>query len=302
VRARTANFQETVLRRIYSSRRAFVLVIKRIVKQNRKRARHWWHCKFHAFSPSDLTNALLSLGLGTGDVVFVHIAFNEFIGFTGRPSDVLASLRSAVSESGTLLMPSTGFDGTTVDYARSGQVFDVRRTASQMGLVTELFRRSAGTIRSLHPTHSVLASGPKADELLRDHPLATTPCGLYSPYAKLDEARGKIALLGTGIAAMTYYHCLEELLESLLPQSPFTKEKFNIAYRGYNGETRHISTRLFDPRLAARRRLDALEDELKLRGSWRERRVGRVSVIILETCAVREAARAMAERGTYCYV
>jgi aminoglycoside 3-N-acetyltransferase len=278
------------------------LLIKKIVKQNRNRARRWWYCKFHAFSPSDLTNALVSLGLETGDVVFVHIAFNEFVGFTGRPSDVLASLRSAVSESGTLLMPSTGFDGTTVDYARSGQVFDVRRTASQMGLVTELFRRSSGTIRSLHPTHPALASGPRADELLRDHPLATTPCGQHSPYAKLCEADAKIALLGTGIGAMTYYHCLEERLESLLPESPFTQERFDLAYRGYDGETRHISTRLFDPRVAARRRLNALEDELKMRGSWRERSVGRVSVIVLEARAVHDAARAMAERGTYCYV
>jgi aminoglycoside 3-N-acetyltransferase len=278
------------------------LLMKQIVKRYRKQARHWWHCKFHAFSPSDLTEALVSLGLRTGDVLFVHIAFNEFIGFTGRPSDVLASLRSAVSETGTLLMPSTGFDGTTVDYARSGQVFDVRRTASQMGLVTELFRRSSATIRSLHPTHPVLASGPRADELLRDHPLAATPCGRHSPYAKLGEVDAKIALLGTGIATMTYYHCLEELLESLLPESPFTKEKFDIAYRGYDGETRHVNTRLFNPSVAARRRLNALEDELKMRGSWRERNVGRVSVIVLEARAVYDAARAMAERGTYCYV
>jgi aminoglycoside 3-N-acetyltransferase len=240
--------------------------------------------------------------LRTEDVVLVHIAYNEFIGFTGRPSDVVASLRSAVSESGTLLMPSMPFTGSAVDYARSAQIFDVRRTASQMGLVTELFRRSAGTVRSLHPTHPVLANGPRAEELIRDHPLARTPCGRHSPFEKLAAAGGKIALVGTGIGVLTFYHYLEELMESLLPKSPFTEETFDLAFRGYDGETLHITTRLYDQGLSARRRLDGIEHELKMRGAWRELSVGRVSVVVLEACAVSDAVRAMVERGTYCYV
>jgi aminoglycoside N3'-acetyltransferase len=232
----------------------------------------------------------------------VHIAYNEFIGFTGRPSDVLASLRSAVSKTGTLLMPSMPFSGSAIDYVRSGQMFNVRHTASQMGMVTELFRRSPGTMRSLHPTHPVLASGPGAEELLRDHSSAGTPCGAGSPYSKLADVGAKIVLLGTGIAVMTYYHYLEEQLESLLPRSPFTKETFDIAFRGYDGETRQITTRLYDPDLSARRRLNIIERELRMRGGWHERSVGRVPVVVLEASAVSTAVRSMAERGSYCYV
>ena len=278
------------------------MLVKRILKSNHNHARRWWHRRFHAFSPLDLTNALVSLGLTSGDVAFVHIAYNEFIGFSGRPSDVLTSLQSAVSKSGTLLMPSMPFTGSAVDYVRSGQMFDVRRTPSQMGLVTEVFRRSSGTIRSLHPTHPVLAGGPKADELLRGHPLATTPCGQHSPYAKLADANAKIVLLGTGIGSMTYYHHLEEQLEGLLPKSPFTKETFDLAFRGYDGETLHVRTRLYDQALSARRRLGSIEHELRKRGTWRERSVGRVSIVVLEARAVSEAVRAMTERGSYCYV
>jgi len=278
------------------------LTIKRIIKHNNNQVLRWWHCKFHAFSPPDLTKALASLGVTTGDVVLVHAAYNEFIGFTGRPSDVLASLRSAVSTSGTLLMPSMPFTGSAVDYVRSGQMFDVRRTASQMGLLTELFRRSSGTIRSLHPTHPVLASGPEAGRLLHDHPLASTPCGRHSPYAKLTEVDAKIVLLGTGVAVMTYYHYLEEELESRLPRCPFTQQTFDIVFRGYDGETRQVTTRLYDQDLSARRRLGSIEHELRMRGAWREQSVGRVSVVVLEARAVSDAVRAMAERGSYCYV
>jgi len=278
------------------------LVIKRIIKSNHNQARRWWYCKFRAFSPPDLTKALISLGLTPGDIIFVHIAYNEFIGFNGRPSDVLTSLRSAVSETGTVLMPSMPFTGSAVDYVRSGQMFDVRHTASQMGLVTELFRRSPGTTRSLHPTHAVLASGPAAEQLLRDHPLASTPCGRHSPYAKLADAGAKIVLLGTGIAVMTYYHYLEEQLESVLPRSPFTQETFDIAFRGYDGETCRVTTRLYDQALSARRRLGSVEHELRMRGAWPERSVGRVSVVVLDARAISDAVRAMAERGSYCYV
>ena len=199
-------------------------------------------------------------------------------------------------------MPSMPFSGSAVEYVRSGQMFDVRRTVSQMGLVTELFRRSSGTIRSLHPTHPVLASGSKADELLRGHLLARTPCGEHSPYAKLAGVDAKIVLLGTGIGSMTYYHHLEEQLESLLPKSPFTKETFDLAFRGYDGETLHVTTRLYDQALSAQRRLGGIEHELKMRGSWHEGSVGRLSVVVLEARVVSDAVRAMAERGTYCYV
>jgi aminoglycoside 3-N-acetyltransferase len=277
-------------------------LIKRALKQNLNRSKRWWHTNFRAFSPVDLTNALLDLGVRGGDIVLAHIAYNEFVGFSGRPSDVVDSLRAAVTHSGTMMMPSMPFTGSALEYVRSGEIFDARRTPSRMGLVTELFRRSPGTVRSLHPTHPVLANGPRADELTRDHPLARTPCGEYSPFANLLEEDGKVALLGTGIGALTFYHYLEELLEDLLPESPFTKETFDIAFRGDRGDTVQITTRLYDPRVSGRRRLDNIETELRKRGQWRERKLGRVSVVVLEARAVRDAVRAMAQRGAYCYV
>ena len=277
-------------------------LIKRATKQNLNRSKRWWYGRFRAFSSADLTDALLFLGVRGGDVVLAHIAYNEFFGFTGRPSDVVNSLRAAVTSSGTLMMPSMPFTGSALDYVQSGEVFDAARTPSRMGLVTELFRRSPGTIRSLHPTHPILANGPRAHKLTRDHLLARTPCGEHSPFAKLLQADGKIALLGTGIGTLTFYHYLEELLEHRFPESPFTKETFDVVFRGDQGEILHINTRLYEPRLSGRRRLEAIETELRKRRQWRERRLGRVSVVVLEARAVRDAVCDMAERGTYCYV
>lgn len=281
---------------------ASALSIKKAVKKHLHQSRKWWQARFYPFSPSDLTKTLGLLGIGRGDLVLAHIAYNEFIGFTGRPSDVLVSLRAAVTQSGTLLMPSMPFTGSALDYVQSGEIFDVRRTPSAMGLVTELFRRSPGTIRSLHPTHPVLASGPRAEEMLRDHPLTRTPCGRHSPYAKLEEADGKIALLGTSISTLTFYHYLEEVLEDLLPQSPFTKAAFDLSFLGYDGETVHVTNRLYERGLSSRRRLGKIEQDLRQHGAWRERRLGRVAIVVLAARSVSEAVRRMAETGSYCYV
>lgn len=275
--------------------------IKSAVKLALRRASTWWYSTFRSFTPSMLTAALRTLGVREGDIVLAHVAYNEFLGFTGGPSDVMQSLRAAIGEAGTMLMPSMPFTGTAFAYVQSAETFDVQRTPSHMGLVTELFRRSRGTLRSLHPTHPVLANGPQAEALLSEHDRAATPCGQYSPFAKLLEHGGKIVLLGTGIGAMTFYHYLEELLADRLPRSPFTAEIYTVAFRGRRGEPLEVRTRLFDPEMSRRRDLSILERHLRERGSWREGHAGRVSIVVLEPSAVRDTALAMASNGIYCY-
>ena len=83
----------------------------------------------------------------------------------------------ATRASGTVLMPTLPFGGVAIDYARKNPVFDVRRTPSQTGLLTEIFRRSAGVLRSVHPTHPVAVAGHGAVEMVEGHHLAATPCG-----------------------------------------------------------------------------------------------------------------------------
>src|SRR4051812_38144255 len=172
---------------------ASVSSLKRSIKRYAKQSNIWWYSRFYAFSPAELTDALASLGIAPGDVVIAHVAYNEFIGFTGRPSDVIASLRAVLTPAGTLMMPSLPFTGSALAYVRSGEIFDVRRPPSGTGIAPELFRRPPAPRRSLHPTHSILASGPLAEQVIADHHLAPTPCGDPSPFAKLAEGNGKIA-------------------------------------------------------------------------------------------------------------
>src|SRR5205807_1636548 len=86
-------------------------------------------------SPSAYSTAVPRNGIGG-----IISAFDSFLGFQGGPVDVIRTLREVVGARGTLMMPAIPFRGTAVEYALGDPVFDVRRTVSRMGLLTEVFR------------------------------------------------------------------------------------------------------------------------------------------------------------------
>jgi aminoglycoside 3-N-acetyltransferase len=274
---------------------------KEYCKVRLKQARRLYVESFYSFSASDLENSLRTLGIGTADIVLVHSSYDAFEGFTGRPTDVITVLKSVVGLTGGIMMPTLPFTGTAVGYARASPVFDVRRTPSRMGLLTELFRRSPDVLRSVHPTHPVAVWGRDAAALIEGHHSATTPCGRDTPFARLLERQGKILLMGTDIGVLTFYHTIEDLLEHELPLEPFTAEIFNLHCRDRLDNILATRTRLFEPTTSRRRNLNKLVPELQRTGAWRERRVGRLQIIALHTVDVLAAVNAMAKRGEYCY-
>jgi aminoglycoside 3-N-acetyltransferase len=215
----------------------------------------------YRFGPEELLSFLVKLGLRNGDVVLTHISYDRFSAFTGKPTDVIDCLQRVVGNQGTLLMPTIPFTGLAVEYVREGKIFDVLRTPSQMGLVTEIFRRMPGVVRSVHPTHPVAAWGARAQEMISGHENCSTPCGRQSPYGRLLDCEGKILLLGTGIRALTFFH----------------------------------------PDISRKRNIDKLVPALKRRNALRRDTLETVEGILLEAREVLDVLLLMAEGGQYCY-
>ena len=257
--------------------------------------------RWRAFGPGDLAAGLRAAGLAPGQLVMVHSSYDQFAGFTGKPSDVIQVLQDVVGPGGTVLMPTLPFTGTAVEYTSRGTVFDVARTPSRMGLLTEMFRRSPGVIRSVHPTHAVAAWGARAAEMVANHHLTRTPCGKGSPFARLLEHDGRILLLGVTIESMTFYHYVEEALEPDLPDSPFTSEEFTLESRDATGAVLTSRMRLYDPAVSRRRDLTRLVPVLRRDGAWSERRVGQLRFVLLDATSVLAACRRLAAQGVYCY-
>lgn len=275
--------------------------LKKYIKKQLKQYRILYQKKFMAFSLGEFISALKALGLEAGDKVLVHSSYDKFTGFRGKPTNIIAGLQEVVGPEGVVLMPSMPFRDTAYNYVTTGKKFDVKRTPSAMGWITEIFRRGKNTIRSLHPTHPILACGPGAAELLADHMKSKSPCGAFSPFEKLYEAHGKILLLGTGINVLTYYHYLEEKYEQAFPQSPFTLENYCVDFTGYDGEPLTCNLRLFDPVLSKKLNLAALEKCLQEDGNFKSCKIGTVDIILLDCHEVTRTFERMIENKIYCY-
>lgn len=266
-------------------------------KRRLKRLLRAYHRRFFAFTPADLGDALRKLGIAPGDVLMVHSAFDKLLGFEGGPADVVRVLEEIVGNEGTLLMPTLPFRSTAVEYALGDPLFDAQRTVSQMGLITEVFRRAPGVVRSLHPTHSVAAWGRRAAALVAGHEQADTPCGQHTPYGRLLEDDGKILLAGVPANTMTFAYFVAEEVEPRLPFPILTRERYAMRWKNGDGTVRVAHVRLFSAHLD--HDASPLVAELKRRSTWRERRVGRVPLVLLRARDVYDAGAALAERGLF---
>ena len=275
--------------------------LKRHVRDTVKQVRGEYIRTFSGFDKSDLLDVLRKVGAKAGDVLMVHSSYDKFGGFQGTPRDAVEMLQEAVSPGGTIMMPTMPFTGSAHEWVESGQILDVRRTPSRMGLLTEVFRRSPGVIRTVHPTHPVAICGPHAADLSRDSHRTATPCGYPSPFAKLVDVHGKSLLLGTGIEVMTFFHSVEEWLEPEMPFSPFTEETYELQTRDAEGNLVPSRMRLMNRQYSSRRRVAIMRQELERQGEWRELMAGRLSVLLVDAGAALKAAQAMAKQGVFCY-
>lgn len=149
-----------------------------------------------------------ALGVRRGGVLLVHASLRSLGKPEGAAETVIQGLRAALGPDGTLLMPALSYETVTA----SAPVFDVRRTPACVGALAEYFRRRPGTLRSVHPTHSVCGTGPLAPLLLDTHAQDTTPCGPHSPFRLLPARDGQILFIGCGLKPNTSMHAVEELV------------------------------------------------------------------------------------------
>ncbi|HVH66979.1 MAG TPA: AAC(3) family N-acetyltransferase [Gemmatimonadales bacterium] len=272
-------------------------VLPPAVKREVKRLLRAYHRMFWGFTPADLAGALSRLGVAPGDVLMVHSAFDRFLGFHGSPAEVVRVLQQVVGPGGTLMMPTIPFRGTAIEYALADPVFDARHTVSRMGLITEVFRRSPGVVRSAHPTHSVAVWGNRAAALIEGHAHSETPCGRHTPYGKLFECDGKILLLGVPASTMTFCYFVAEELEPRLAVPVLTRERYPMRWKDADGTIRVSEQRLFSLRLD--HDLSPLIAELKRRRRWQESQVGRLQLMLVGARDVYDAAAALADRGLF---
>ncbi|NDJ26712.1 acetyltransferase [Campylobacter sp. MIT 12-8780] len=157
------------------------------------------------FYDEDFKTCLEKLGVQKDDILCVHTQLFNFGEFVGKKEDFLNALISSFEEllgkNGTLIMPTFSYSFC------KNQPFDIQKTPSTMGILTEHFRKMPGVKRSLDPIFSFAIKGKDEKDFLK-------PCKSCfdkdSVYGILLKKAGKILLLGTKELGFTFTHFVEE--------------------------------------------------------------------------------------------
>lgn len=265
------------------------------------RARAWFVRAFLSYGDVQLLAALRALGVRSGDSVMLHSAFGDAHGFRGSIEQLTNVFMEAVGPEGHLLMVSLPYRSSSFDYLSKMKVFDVRRTPSMMGLVSELFRRRPDVMRSLHPTHPVLVHGARAQWFIEEHPQCRYPCGPGSPFDRLAAVDGQVVFFNVEFDNYTFFHHLEHLVSPLLPFALYTAEPFEAKVIDRDGRPRTVTTYPFAPAAIARRRFEVLENALRRRGLIREQRLGNSRLLAVRVRDTIECVMEMSRRGEFFY-
>jgi aminoglycoside 3-N-acetyltransferase len=193
-----------------------------------------------------LRNALVTAGATTGALVMAHTSVGGVMlqtpgevgigkrGPVATASAILRELISAVGHEGTLVLPThphyrddPGYH-SRIDKSRLVLNYDPELTPSSVGLVSELFRKFPGSLRSRHPLQTLSCWGRRAEELLSgnlndDKPL---PHGVYSGYYRFCVARGLVLSIGVPlIKCCTLIHVAEDVRDAEGPAKNFFRER-----------------------------------------------------------------------------
>ena len=139
---------------------------------------------------------------------------------------------------GTVVMPTMTWRTVTPEKP----LWDEIATASETGVLSEIFRTRYATGRSIHPTHSAAGRGDAAKMLLSRHHIDETPVSPNSPYGLMREYDAHIMMLGVGLETCTAIHLPEETIAADVYLRPLeTAETYQCKDR--NGTVHLVRTR-----------------------------------------------------------
>jgi aminoglycoside N3'-acetyltransferase len=156
-----------------------------------------------------LRDILGRLEIQSGELIFLHASFKHISYLGLSPQEILSILLDVLGPRGTLAMPSFAWnmDRTArpwkgyADYYEQSPAFDIVKTPSSMGVITEVFRNMAGVKRGLSYWWPVCALGPMAELLTAGQAGITYPYGAGSSFDLLRREGAK--LLGLGVTLNT---------------------------------------------------------------------------------------------------
>jgi len=131
------------------------------------------------------------------------------IGEVENGCDGLIDAFTAYLSDGLFIVPTH----TWANVGADSPVFDVRKTQPCIGALPTVAAFRKDGVRSLHPTHSVVAFGKRAAEFIKGEEKALSPCTPGGVWSRLYGENAKILLIGVELNRNTYIHAIDEMID-----------------------------------------------------------------------------------------
>jgi hypothetical protein len=158
---------------------------------------------------------------------------------------LIAALRARVGPRGAIFMPSFPFVPKHWTPAPDA-VFDVRRTPSACGLISEIFRRQSDVQRSETFYFPVSGCGPAAHEILAGQLHNEDVFGPQSVFGRLIAAGAQFVGLGVGLNTSSFMHVPNWILQERFPVPLFPIRYLGGRVRTRDGFVHNVRSRAIE--------------------------------------------------------
>ena len=157
------------------------------------------------YKKEDLLKGIIELGIEPTDTLLIHSSMKA-IGDVDGGADTLLDTFIDYMKPGLLILPTH----TWATINKDGDQYDPKSTPSCVGILSNLFFKREGVLRSLHPTHSVAAIGKNAEDYICLDNSVSTPAPWSGCWGELYRRNAKILFLGCSLNKNTFIHSVEE--------------------------------------------------------------------------------------------
>ncbi len=162
---------------------------------------------------NDIIHAFKSVGISESDIVLIHSSLKSFGHVDGGAQCVIDAAKETVTAKGTVVFPTL----VQKDFANAYKNWDINKSPSDVGYISETFRNLPDSLRSDQATHSVAAWGNKAYEITCEHSSYGPRMGVFgdycfsysSPWQKMYLSGAKIIFICIDTVYNTFKHFAE---------------------------------------------------------------------------------------------
>ncbi|MDO9235913.1 MAG: AAC(3) family N-acetyltransferase [Aquabacterium sp.] len=217
-----------------------------------------------------------------GDII-LHSSLSNIGKFDCSPEQIAdAFFGRLVGPGRTLLVPALPYNTTMKEYLDGATGFDVRSAPNAMGAIPNILMGRSDALRSVHPSHSVIALGERAAEFVSHHEMDATPFGENSPYRKLTMSNGSILMVGVGLNSVTNFHVYEDLLGDAMPIQVYLPSPRKVPCVRGDGSPIDVTAVCHDPRVSAIRQCERARPFLQEEGAIRTTPFGESELSIID--------------------